>query len=127
MAQDVLGSDLPLIDYRVGDSSHATRDVAACGGDYAPTAIFFAKLSSEVTPMLMAIQGVFKNGQIQLREKPRGVEEAPVVVTFLPVEDDQLQSQPLQYGKYSQGELSTEADLKSAEWHGEAEFEALTP
>ena len=77
--------------------------------------------------MLMAIQGVFKNGQIQLREKPHGVEEAPVVVTFLPIEDDQPQSQPLQYGKYSQGALSTEADLKGAEWNGEAEFEALAP
>lgn len=34
--------------------------------------------------MLTTVEGVFKDGRIELREAPPGVEEARVFVTFLP-------------------------------------------
>lgn len=34
--------------------------------------------------MLRAVEGVFRNGKVELLEIPEGVEEARVVVTFLP-------------------------------------------
>lgn len=34
--------------------------------------------------MLTTVEGVFKDGRIELREAPPGVEEARVIVTFLP-------------------------------------------
>lgn len=33
--------------------------------------------------MLMAVEGVFRNGRVELRETPKEIEEARVVVTFL--------------------------------------------
>jgi hypothetical protein len=35
---------------------------------------------------LLAVEGVYENGKIELAEKPEGVEHARVVVTFLPDE-----------------------------------------
>ncbi|HSG39010.1 MAG TPA: hypothetical protein VLE27_05185 [Thermoanaerobaculia bacterium] len=34
--------------------------------------------------MLTTVEGVFKDGRIELREAPPGVDEAHVIVTFLP-------------------------------------------
>lgn len=34
--------------------------------------------------MLTTVEGVFKDGRVELREAPPGVEEARVIVTFLP-------------------------------------------
>ena len=33
--------------------------------------------------MMKAIRGVYRNGKVELREKPEGFEGAPVIVTFL--------------------------------------------
>jgi len=33
--------------------------------------------------MLTAVEGVFRNGRVELRETPKNIEEARVVVTFL--------------------------------------------
>jgi len=34
--------------------------------------------------MLTTVEGVFRDGRVELRETPPGVEEARVIVTFLP-------------------------------------------
>lgn len=34
--------------------------------------------------MLTTVEGVFRDGRVELREAPPGVEEARVIVTFLP-------------------------------------------
>lgn len=33
--------------------------------------------------MLTAVEGIFRNGRVELRETPKNIEEARVVVTFL--------------------------------------------
>jgi hypothetical protein len=35
-------------------------------------------------PMLKSVEGIFRNGKVELLEAPSGVEGARVVVTFLP-------------------------------------------
>jgi hypothetical protein len=39
-----------------------------------------------ITMALVSIEGQYKNGRVDLSEKPVGIEEARVVVTFLPDE-----------------------------------------
>lgn len=34
--------------------------------------------------MLTTLEGIYRNGRIQLREKPRGLGKTRVIVTFLP-------------------------------------------
>lgn len=36
--------------------------------------------------MLKSVEGIFRNGKVELLEAPTGVEEARVVVTFLPAD-----------------------------------------
>ena len=43
--------------------------------------------------MLVAIQGVYRDGKIELQDAPRGIaEDTPVIVTFLQAKDINLQS-----------------------------------
>lgn len=37
--------------------------------------------------MLTSVRGVYKDGQVKLREKVDGIETAEVIVTFIPLED----------------------------------------
>lgn len=69
--------------------------------------------------MPTTVAGIYKEGKIELLETPAGVREGRVLVTLQ--EDDRPQPAPryLQYGKYTQGRLSTEEDFKIAEWRGE--------
>lgn len=41
---------------------------------------------------LRSIRGVYRNGQIELEEKPEGITEAQVVVTFMPQMDEQTRN-----------------------------------
>jgi hypothetical protein len=71
--------------------------------------------------MTVTVTGIYKDGKIELLETPPGVREGRVLVTLQ--EDDRPKPEPryLQYGKYSQGRMSTEEDFKIAEWRGEEE------
>jgi hypothetical protein len=33
---------------------------------------------------MVAVEGVYRNGKVELKEEPAGMEEAPVLVVFLP-------------------------------------------
>jgi hypothetical protein len=45
--------------------------------------------------MLKAVQGVYRDGKVELLETPPGVKEAKVVVTFLPVKGESRVDPPL--------------------------------
>lgn len=72
--------------------------------------------------MLTTVEGFYKNGQIELLEKPAGVQESRIIVTFLTSNGAKAPQQGLQYGKYAGPRLTDEDDFKIAEWHGELEF-----
>jgi hypothetical protein len=69
--------------------------------------------------MLQAIEGIYRNGIIQLAETPQGVSESRVIVTFL---EPQLRPHPqiMQLGMFAGANQSTEADLQMAEFRGDA-------
>jgi hypothetical protein len=79
--------------------------------------------------MLTTVEGVYRNGQVELAEQPPGVKEARVFVTFVETKNGDAPligdepSRMLQYGKYAGPDMSTEEDFKIAEWHGEPEFD----
>jgi hypothetical protein len=58
--------------------------------------------------MTQAIEGIYRNGVIELLEVPQDIHESRVLITFLPPT-----SQP--------NRQSTEADFAIAEFHGDAE------
>ncbi len=73
--------------------------------------------------MTAIVEGVFKEGKIELRDIPSGLREGPVRVIVLM--DESAKSPPcfLRYGKYQGGRESTLEDFQEAQWHGEEEFE----
>jgi hypothetical protein len=76
-----------------------------------------------IKAMPLTIPGIYRDGTIELLEKPAGLHEARVLVTVLDEPDTKPAPRYLQRGKYSTGRLSTEEDFKDAEWHGEDEFD----
>ncbi len=70
--------------------------------------------------MLKTVEGIFKQGRVELLETPELNGEARVLVTFL--EQNGTVSPPrigLVRGKYAGPNMSTEEDFKIAEWRGE--------
>lgn len=68
---------------------------------------------------LITVEGKFKNGKIVLDESPAGVENARVLVTFLPAAAAAPNSpQLMKLGQFRgpADKMSTEADFESAEW-----------
>lgn len=55
--------------------------------------------------MLKAVQGIYRDGKIELAELPPEIKEARVVVTFLPAEEDQPGKPPL-----------TDAEINELRW-----------
>ena len=62
--------------------------------------------------MLTTIEGIYKDGKIELNETPAGVVGARVLVTFLPDITPVLQPQVL-YGAW-QGKMPDDLDLDAA-------------
>ncbi|MDZ8223529.1 hypothetical protein [Nostoc sp. ChiVER01] len=71
--------------------------------------------------MLQFIEGVYKNGKIQLSELPSHVSESRVIVTFLEPKKSQSQKQRIQFGMFSVNKQSTEKDFQITEFHGDTE------
>ena len=69
--------------------------------------------------MLQAIEGIYRNGTIQLAEVPQGVSESRVIVTFLEPQPT-LHPQIMQLGMFAGANQSTEADLQIVEFRGDA-------
>ena len=75
--------------------------------------------------MTTMVIGIYKEGRIELLEKPEGLREGRVRILL--TEDEETKPEPryLQFGKYKGDKDTTLEDLKEAEWQGEAEFDDL--
>jgi hypothetical protein len=62
--------------------------------------------------MLTTIEGQYKGGKVELTEEPAGIEQAPVLVTFLPSSAKAAKPQPL-YGAWKD-KLPADFDIDSA-------------
>ncbi|QMS90773.1 hypothetical protein HUN01_25500 [Nostoc edaphicum CCNP1411] len=71
--------------------------------------------------MLQSIEGVYRNGNIQLSELPSDVSESRVIVTFLEPKQAPIQKQIMRFGMFSGNKQSTENDFKITEFHGDTE------
>ncbi|MEH2170018.1 MAG: hypothetical protein V7K41_25870 [Nostoc sp.] len=71
--------------------------------------------------MLQSIEGVYKNGNIQLSELPSDVSESRVIVTFLEPEKSRIQKQIMRFGMFFGHKQSTENDFKVTEFYGDIE------
>ena len=60
--------------------------------------------------MLQSLEGIYRNGKVELREKPRGLRKTRVIVTFLPE-----QRTPATQPKLSRREAA-ELRAKLASW-----------
>jgi hypothetical protein len=67
--------------------------------------------------MLQAIEGIYRNGRIELTETPEGIAEGRVVVTFLSVVPVvETNHQMISLGMFKGDRQSTEADFRDAEY-----------
>ena len=71
--------------------------------------------------MLQSIQGVYKNGLIELAEIPEDIEESQVIVTFLEAKAKTTTKQIIYFGMFSGSKQSTEEDFKIAEFTGDSD------
>ncbi|NJM74586.1 MAG: hypothetical protein HC852_01075 [Acaryochloridaceae cyanobacterium RU_4_10] len=71
--------------------------------------------------MLQAIEGIYKDGKVELTEKPQGISEGRVIVTFLSVHSSPGNTQLMTFGVFSGANQSTEEDFKLAEFSGDIE------
>ncbi len=71
--------------------------------------------------MLLTIEGIFKDGKVELSETPQGLREARVLVTFLGPAEARPRPQIMRFGQFSGPEekMSTEQDFRGAEWRGD--------
>jgi hypothetical protein len=73
--------------------------------------------------MTTIVEGIYKQGKIELLEAPAGVPEGRVRVILIPqVERPTALPRMIRFGMYP-GDNSTLDDFKDAEWHGEKEWD----
>ena len=74
--------------------------------------------------MSTIVEGIYKEGVIQLLQTPAGLSEGRVRVIVMP-EADGSQPPPrmMTFGMLGTGDMSTLEDFKEAEWHGENEWD----
>jgi len=70
--------------------------------------------------MLLTVEGVYKDGRVDVAEKPVGIKQAKVLVTFLTTETMPAH-RLIAYGQFIGKRMSSEEDFLIAEWHGEAD------
>jgi hypothetical protein len=75
--------------------------------------------------MLQAIEGIYRDGKVELTETPAGIAEGRVVVTFLSVVPAVETDQMISFGMFAGSHQSTEADFRDAEYHDEADSEFI--
>ncbi|MFM5986734.1 MAG: hypothetical protein ACKO9I_15675 [Sphaerospermopsis kisseleviana] len=71
--------------------------------------------------MLQAIEGIYKDGKVELKELPSDISESLVIVTFLKSGKNQIKNQIMKFGMFSGNNQSTEIDFEIAEFHGDSE------
>ena len=67
--------------------------------------------------MLLTIEGIYKDGKVELAEMPAGVKQAKVLVTFLQSETN-TPPRCIVYGQFAGERMSSEEDFLIAEWRG---------
>ena len=65
--------------------------------------------------MLQTIQGMYRNGKVELAEIPQDITESQVFVTFFKPESVSRASQFMSFGMFSGSQQSTEADFKDGD------------
>jgi hypothetical protein len=70
--------------------------------------------------MLQAVEGIYRNGAIELLEIPTNIQESRVLVTFLP---PPRPSQPrmITLGMFAGAQQSTETDFTIAQFQGDSD------
>lgn len=71
--------------------------------------------------MITTVEGIYRQGKIELLEMPVGVHESRVLVTFLSKMTAPTPLHRMVYGQFAGKPMSTEDDFRMAEWRGEAE------
>ncbi|MDB9307418.1 hypothetical protein PN471_01875 [Aphanizomenon sp. CS-733/32] len=71
--------------------------------------------------MLQAIEGIYKDGKVELKELPSDISESLVIVTFLKWGKNHPKNKIMKFGMFSGNNHSTEADFEIAEFHGDSE------
>jgi hypothetical protein len=75
--------------------------------------------------MLQAVEGIYRNGKVELTEAPQGITEGRVVVTFLSVLPVAETNQMISFGMFAGDRQSTEADFRDAEYRDEADDQLI--
>ena len=77
----------------------------------------------EVGFMAAIVEGIYKQGKIELLQVPSGVPEGRVRVIVVS-EPDRPRTPPrrMTFGILATGDMSTLEDFKEAEWHGEKKW-----
>jgi hypothetical protein len=68
--------------------------------------------------MLQSVEGIYKQGKIELLEAPIDVEESRVIITFLKTKSRPESPKMMSFGMFSGNNQSTEEDFHLAEFHG---------
>jgi hypothetical protein len=71
--------------------------------------------------VLQAIEGIYKDGKVELTEKPEGISEGRVIVTFLSTHAASKNTTLMTFGIFSGTNQSTKDDFKLAEFTGDTE------
>jgi hypothetical protein len=71
--------------------------------------------------MLQSIEGIYKNGKVELTELPPDVSESRVIVTFLETKISLQHQQMMKFGMFSGNKQSQEEDFSISEFHGDKE------
>ena len=71
--------------------------------------------------MLQTIQGMYRNGKIELAEIPQDITESQVFVAFFKPQSVSPASQFMSFGMFSSSQQSTEADFRDAEFNGDVD------
>lgn len=71
--------------------------------------------------MLQTIQGIYRNGKVELAEIPKDITESQVFVTFFKPQSVIVANQFMSFGMFSGSQQSTEADFRDAEFNGDVD------
>lgn len=75
--------------------------------------------------MLTTVEGIYRDGRVELMEQPAGVREARVFVTFTELKTGEAERKPngtpatMRFGMFGGDGVTSEDDFKLAEWRGE--------
>ena len=73
------------------------------------------------TIMLQTIQGMYRNGKVELAEIQKDISESQVFVTFFKPESVSRAGQFMSFGMFSGSQQSTEAAFRDAEFNSDVD------